>query len=136
MTGFVPTQTSFQWCLTKERLDNVMKYHKDDQYPEMREESQIKQKFVIEVEEMCPHYEDEKLIGWDTVRHKLLFFGSETEAEEVEVELAESQDCDRKVVIKRIGWVEVPSCFPELDDANEDFHKVMPEFCREMRFGN
>ncbi len=25
---------------------------------------------------------------------------------------------------------------PDSTDANEDFQKAMPEFCREMRFGN
>lgn len=76
------------------------------------------QKFVIEVEEMSADYEDEALIGWTTDSHRLQFFDSETDAEDVEVGLAESQDCDRKITVKRIGWVDVPACFRNLDDPN------------------
>jgi hypothetical protein len=67
------------------------------------------QRFVIEVEEMSADYVDERLVGWTTESHKLLLFDTETDAEDVEVGFAESQDCDKKVSIKRIGWVDVPT---------------------------
>lgn len=64
-------------------------------------------KYAIVVSEYSATYEDEKLIGWDNAKGspRLLLFDDEDAADGHIQDLGESQDCDYKVEIQRIGWV-------------------------------
>ncbi len=62
-------------------------------------------KYAVVITEMQADYEDEKLIGWTEISKKLLMFDDENQAEEALVSYYESQDCDYKVEVQKIGYV-------------------------------
>ncbi len=66
-----------------------------------------KLKYAVLLTEMQAEYEDEKLIGWNETSKKLLMFDDEDQAEEALVSYFEAQDCDYKVEVQKIGYVEV-----------------------------
>ena len=66
-------------------------------------------KYVLEIQEMSADYENDIHIGWTTKSHRLEYFDSEEDANEYSMELAEAQDCDYSVDVKKLGWVDIPS---------------------------
>lgn len=80
----------------------------------------MKNKYAVVLTEYAAQNNEQTLEGWNQKSRKLLLFDDSDQAEEALISYYEAQDCDYKVEVQKIGYVEVGS---EIEEINEKPHE-------------